>query len=524
MVCPFRFGLLSWLLFLCPFCLWAADYYVSPQGADANDGSAAGPWASLNKAVQQLQAGDTLYLAGGVYAQRLQLKGLRGTKQARIVIRNVEGETPILDGAHLTVPPGGIQAMVSVWDCDYLSVEGLTIRNFKTSDEDCIPAGIAVMGSGTGVAIRGCTVHDIWQSGTEGEGNAFGICVYGTAQRPIDGFVLDSCEVYNLRTGLSESVVLNGNVTRFTVSNNLVHDCNNIGIDFIGYEGSAPKGVDRAREGVCVGNTVYNIDSAYNPAYGGDFTRGGGDQSAAGIYVDGGSNIVIERNLCHHNNYGIELASEHRDGVTDHILVRNNLLHHNMLAGLIMGGYDAKRGRTQDCTIRHNVLYRNDTALAFGGQVAIQFYFANNAFEENIVWANPETGQLIIHYVEGGSSVDRRFPDGNFFDYNVYYTTGEAIEFGLNQAGKNCEYETMAAWQSALGGDTHSVFANPSFQTSDPGEHASAEDFRLALDSVCRDLDGRTVGIDWSAFTAAPGSTLVASPVSATNRGLQLRP
>ena len=42
--------------------------------------------------------------------------------------------------------------------------------------------------------------------------------------------------MHNLRTGQSESVALNGNVTNFKVIKNHVYDCNNIGIDFIGYE------------------------------------------------------------------------------------------------------------------------------------------------------------------------------------------------------------------------------------------------------------------------------------------------
>jgi len=35
-------------------------------------------------------------------------------------------------------------------------------------------------------------------------------------------------------------MVLNGNVEKFVVSNNVVHDNDNIGIDFIGYEGENP--------------------------------------------------------------------------------------------------------------------------------------------------------------------------------------------------------------------------------------------------------------------------------------------
>ena len=41
--------------------------YVSPTGSNANAGSATAPWQTLRHALAQLQAGDTLYLRGGVY-------------------------------------------------------------------------------------------------------------------------------------------------------------------------------------------------------------------------------------------------------------------------------------------------------------------------------------------------------------------------------------------------------------------------------------------------------------------------
>lgn len=47
--------------------LSAPGYYVSMQGSDAGDGSAANPWASFQYAVSRLRAGDTLYILDGHY-------------------------------------------------------------------------------------------------------------------------------------------------------------------------------------------------------------------------------------------------------------------------------------------------------------------------------------------------------------------------------------------------------------------------------------------------------------------------
>ncbi|MFX9181031.1 hypothetical protein ABTN76_19975, partial [Acinetobacter baumannii] len=89
------------------------------------------------------------------------------------------------------------------------------------------------------------------------------------------------------------------------VSNNIIHDNNNIGLDAIGFEGTAPSAsYDQARNGQIVGNVVYDITSYYNSAYGKQY-------AADGIYVDGGTQIIIERNIVHHADLNMEFASEH---------------------------------------------------------------------------------------------------------------------------------------------------------------------------------------------------------------------
>lgn len=70
---------------------------------------------------------------------------------------------------------------------------------------------------------------------------AHGIVVYGNSNAPISYVTIDRNEIYSCKLGWSESMVLNGNVTHFTVSNNYVHDNNNIGIDSSDTKGRAPQ-------------------------------------------------------------------------------------------------------------------------------------------------------------------------------------------------------------------------------------------------------------------------------------------
>ena len=96
--------------------------------------------------------------------------------------------------------------------------------------------------------------------------------------------------------------------------------CVGLGIDLIGFEGiSFDAAYDRARNGVVSGNTIYNIDTQNNPAY-------GGERSAGGIYVDGGTGILIECNRVYSSNIGIEIASEHAGKATSDVTVRTRRL------------------------------------------------------------------------------------------------------------------------------------------------------------------------------------------------------
>jgi len=156
--------------------------------------------------------------------------------------------------------------------------------------------------------------------------------------------LIDGNEIYNCKLGWSESLVLNGNVEEFIVSNNIVHDNNNIAYDFIGHEGECPNPeLDQARNGLVVGNIAYNIDSRGNQAY-------GNEASADAFYVDGGKDIIIERNTVYNCNIGIEIASEHGGKSTSGIIVRNNLVRENIALGITFGGYDSQRGSTDNCT------------------------------------------------------------------------------------------------------------------------------------------------------------------------------
>jgi hypothetical protein len=257
--------------------------------------------------------------------------------------------------------------------------------------------------------------------------------------------VIDHNEVANLKLGLSEAVSVNGNVDTFQVTNNKVHDNNNIGIVMIGFEGISPAPtLDQARNGTVVTNVVYNNSSNGNSSYTG--------YSAGGIYVDGGKDIVIERNDTHNNDIGIEVTSEHAGHYASGVTVRNNLIYRNVMTGISLGGYDQFRGYTQNCFFLNNTIYYNDTLAMNDGQITFNYNTQNNVVKNNAIYGSATNVLISNPFTQNA---------GNVLDSNLYFTTSGA-QAGLWQ-WKNVTYTGFANYKSATGNDPSSIFADPNF-------------------------------------------------------------
>ena len=473
---------LSFALLIAPLAM-GADRYVSPTGSASNAGTLAAPW-SMAKAASSAVAGDTVYVRGGTYTTTVTIS-VSGTATQPIIFRNYADETPVFDLTGQTPPSNDSDAaIIKIENRSHLVIQGFTLQNWRTSNAKGLPEGILIAGrsSGTCTNIRllNNTIRNIEQNNTikgNFNANAHGIKVAGRGTTPVSGIVIEGNHLSHLRLGASEALVINGNVTNFRVNNNLVHDCNNIGIDLIGFEGTLPSTLDRARDGVVSGNVVYNIDSSFNPAYNGNLTTGGGDRAAGGIYVDGGTRIIIERNLVFGCNFGIEVASEENfgTGIADFITVRNNILRHNQGAGLIMGGYNSGRGSTTNCIFINNTIYGNGL-IGGAPQIQVQHHVSNNIFKNNIVVTRGNGTEMI-----GVTSSAASGFTGNVFSYNLYYApSGSAPVFSVSGS------KSLSTWQAATslsGGDAGSSIGDPKFVVSHPTAAEPKTAWQLATGS-----------------------------------------
>ena len=446
-VAPFKLTIVA--LFGAVTTVSAADYDVEPSWNDTDPVSKELPWQTIQKAANVLAPGDTVYVRAGIYSPvSINVSGSAEAGWVRFV--NYPGEKPVIDGTGST--PTGDAALILLRNRSHVLVRGFELRNYKTNNRLLTPAGVLLTGACHRVEIRDCDIHDIWNTGgdTVRSGNAFGIAVYGTSKTPARHVVIDGNRVHHLKTGSSESVVINGNVTRFRVTNNQVHDNNNIGIDFIGFEGTCPDPTqDQARDGICRGNTVWNISSAGNQAY------RPGSYGATGIYCDGAARVLIERNVVHHSDIGVELASEHPGAVTSGITMRNNFIYLNRQTGLYLGGYARTgTGGTDGCTITGNTFFRNDTLRWQIGEAQLRFRTSNCVIRGNIFHSGRRKW-LVTMPVSAVHNVNNRL------DYNLYYS--DAGKQSALWSWNNQKQVGFAAWRRASAQDIGSRFADPRF-------------------------------------------------------------
>ncbi len=457
--------------------LSAATFYVATNGSDSATGTSTNtPWRTVQKAANTLTPGDTALVRGGIYSEAVTVNVSGNSSSGFVKFQNFPGETPIVDGSSVPVPTGN-GGLFTIIGRSNVTVAGFEIRNYRTNSLHVVPAGVWIGGGAHDISIISNNIHHIENTNANADG-AYGLVAYGDSAAAISNLVIRANELHDLKTAWSESMALDGNVSDFEVSSNRIHDNWNIGILMAGGYGTySVASLDRARHGVCRDNTVWRCSTASNPNY--------GSPSCAGIYCDGSTDIVVERNKSYLNDIGLEFAAENGGKATDHITVRDNVVWSNGMGGIFIGGYDAKRGRTEYCTITHNTLYHNDT-LGWGqGEMLFQFDTRTNTFTHNILVVADTANNLLIANTFTQNT-------NNIIDWNLYYAPGGAA--ASKWQWMKTARTGFTTYKTASGNDSNSIFADPLFI------NAGLTNFHLPTNSPARNAGATN-------FTAAPGET-----------------
>ena len=158
--------------------------YVAPNGSDANPGSYAEPFATLEAAMNAMNPGDLLYVRGGLYRSAGTGRGIsqkKGAADKWFTVLNYPGETPVFDGEWY-----GDATIGMLFDnCAYWHIEGLEFRNY-TQDAVYLRNGC------NHFEIVNMKLHDV-TSLVHGASAYDGIVVIGSTNVLIEG-----CEIWNI--------------------------------------------------------------------------------------------------------------------------------------------------------------------------------------------------------------------------------------------------------------------------------------------------------------------------------------
>ena len=351
------------------------QYFVSTNGNDHFSGTFKKPFKTIQHAVDQVNAGDTIYVLEGIYYELINVYDKKGTLLQPITIQSYENNKVIIDGSERDKESSN-RAGFSINDSRNLIIKGFEIRNIVTDDHNFFPAGILVRGESKYINIEQNVIQHI--ENTNPKGNAHGILIYGNDVEPIEHITIRSNELHNLTLGTSESLTVSGNVQYFLIEHNYLHNNNNIGIDIAGHYGACAEKncIDYARNGKVFANKILNHSSKTNIAY-------NGSNSAAGIYIDGGKNVDVSYNYVEGNNYGISIASENKKQYAKNIIVHHNSITKNDKAGIVIGGSSLDNGGTMGVIIKENFFYDNDSLREGFKEVTIQQNNYLTLFKEN---------------------------------------------------------------------------------------------------------------------------------------------
>lgn len=462
-------------------------YYVSTTGNDNNSGDFNSPWRTIQKAANTLKSGETVYVRGGVYSENVTITSSGSKENGMIQFVNYMDEVPIIEGNELRLTSYN-QALILLSNVNYVKIKGFEIRNLKTSNQSVDPAGIRVYNGGSNIQLVENNIHHI--ENNSNKGNAHGIHVLGNTASPITNIIIDNNQVHHLTLGKSESLTLSGNIDGFEITNNKVYENNNIGIELAGYYGACSTPcVDQTRNGLVSGNTVYHIDSSKNPAY------GTGVHAAAGIYADGATNIVIEKNHVYKNDFGIELASEKQGKYTSHIIVRNNYIHNSYGSGITLGGASSSNGGAVNNLIINNTFIENDSLKRGDGEITLQWNNQNNQVLNNIIYTNSQ--KLPVNKINTNGA-------GNTMDFNLMYSPNGSK--GSVWRWNGVKYTTWSAYKSGSGNDKNSLYGDPRWVDK------SAGNIRLKSSSIAIDrgkmYSGREGNYDYYGAPRSVGKTI----------------
>lgn len=416
-----------------------SSLYVSKDGSDNYIGSQNKPYKTIQHAIDKSKAGQTIYIQEGIYYEKLKITSSGSSEKGYITIRPYKDDRVILDGSKTTGDD-----MIEINAKSYIIIKDLVLRN----NINHYSTGVQMKNGSRHIEINGLDISNISTNilpGSEKDGGANAIISVSklSANPNYDIRILNN-HIYDCHLGRSEAITVTQNTKNFKVINNKVHDVTNIGIDIAGHYGDfdGDEELNQARDGVISDNIVYNAHSLY------------GSGAASGLYVDGGRDLILERNIIYSNDYGLTIGCETEDRTSSNITVRNNLVHSNNKSGISIGGYKESVGLVKDSYIYNNLSYaNNEFGSSSHAELSLKKTDGKIKIYNNIFYQAKTKDKkipIILHIFDNDKlDMDYNLFYSNDSIYNTAFETTDDILLGFNN------------YRITTGYDSNSVYSDP---------------------------------------------------------------
>ncbi len=178
------FSLVTIILFWTYSIITAQNIFVAVNGSDASKGTIDSPMGSISAAVNLLQAGDTIFVRGGIYGLSSTISiSKAGTSEKMYYLFAYPGERPVLDFSSMAVSSSnrGIYLKKNYWYIKGLDIKGAGDNGMMISSSNNIiefcsfyenrDTGLQLGGGASNNRIINC---DSYYNADPGNGNADG--------------------------------------------------------------------------------------------------------------------------------------------------------------------------------------------------------------------------------------------------------------------------------------------------------------------------------------------------------------
>ena len=323
------------------------SHYVSVNGNDSNIGTIDKPWRTFKKAVESVNAGDTVYVMQGTYNERL-IINKSGNAGDEITFKAYLDDIVTIDGNGLEMATWA--GLVDIQRQSHIRISGFDVINSPAM-------GIMACDSDY-ITIDNNYIYNTFSPG---------IHTWGDKNLLIDGNKVEkACTVGD---GALECISLR-NCDTFQISDNIVFDSKNIGIDM----------AEGCTYGKIFNNEVYN--------------------TGLGIYLDAwdkyAADMEVFDNVCYSNGTGFCVNTEN-GGLIEDIKIYRNISYDNTDNGFAMGWggvYEASH-TVKDVEIHGNLSYGNgeNGICIFGVK---EGYIDDVRIYNNLVYDNMRVGIAVF--------------------------------------------------------------------------------------------------------------------------------